>query len=606
MTVSGLARQDARARSGRFHEDRAGWIEDLDRARGHLGEDRHLGRSGGPTVRPEIYASWARCRALGLSPHAVAPVRAADADLDGPLARAVDPVVARRVAGLDQTGCALALTDSEGRLLRRWTLDRSLASRLDAAGVQPGFSVAEEHVGTTSAICLLTGSPIMVKGPEHFQVGFRDMTCAGAPVVHPVTRRVLGSLDLTCRFADTSPLALAWVVQLAQDVQDALLSGTSRRERLLLDAYLRHNRDARHPLVALDPSTIITNAAAARLLGGGHQAALWEHAAGVVHDGATAGSLQLDGGVTVDVVAHAVHAAGQVIGAVLTLKPVAARKLRPAAATHPAVLPGLVGRSRAWQELCRAAARVTPGHDRVLLVGERGTGRSGVAAALARGTSLMLDAGDTGTRGRWQADLAAGCRSADTVVLRHVDLLPADLADQTERTLAAAGRGVRVVATSGTRPWAADGSSGLLESFAVVLAVPPLRQRLDDLPLLLDALTVRESGERTVRWMPAAVQALRRVEWLHNVASLQALVRQLHGPRARGYVDVGDLPPELRGRASRRRLTALEKSEAETIMQALHEAHGNKFQAAGALGIARSTLYRKVRALGLDLSVLAF
>ncbi|WEV36056.1 helix-turn-helix domain-containing protein [Mycolicibacterium fortuitum] len=41
-------------------------------------------------------------------------------------------------------------------------------------------------------------------------------------------------------------------------------------------------------------------------------------------------------------------------------------------------------------------------------------------------------------------------------------------------------------------------------------------------------------------------------------------------------------------------------------MRALHEAGGNKQQAADTLGIARSTLYRKVRALGLDLRVNAY
>ncbi|HKT58832.1 MAG TPA: helix-turn-helix domain-containing protein, partial [Gemmatimonadales bacterium] len=63
-----------------------------------------------------------------------------------------------------------------------------------------------------------------------------------------------------------------------------------------------------------------------------------------------------------------------------------------------------------------------------------------------------------------------------------------------------------------------------------------------------------------------------------------------------------DLPPEYVARAARRQLAALEQIEAQTIVRALREAGGNKHQAALALGIARSTLYRKIRALGLDLS----
>jgi transcriptional regulator of acetoin/glycerol metabolism len=46
----------------------------------------------------------------------------------------------------------------------------------------------------------------------------------------------------------------------------------------------------------------------------------------------------------------------------------------------------------------------------------------------------------------------------------------------------------------------------------------------------------------------------------------------------------------------------LERLEAVAILQAVQEADGNKHQAAAALGIARSTLYRKMRSLGVDMT----
>ncbi|WP_101833951.1 helix-turn-helix domain-containing protein [Frankia canadensis] len=58
----------------------------------------------------------------------------------------------------------------------------------------------------------------------------------------------------------------------------------------------------------------------------------------------------------------------------------------------------------------------------------------------------------------------------------------------------------------------------------------------------------------------------------------------------------------MRARAARRQLHGLERVEAQAILQALAEAAGNKKVAADALGIARLTLYRKVRAFGVDLS----
>jgi hypothetical protein len=71
---------------------------------------------------------------------------------------------------------------------------------------------------------------------------------------------------------------------------------------------------------------------------------------------------------------------------------------------------------------------------------------------------------------------------------------------------------------------AAGPSRPLLDEFPSALEIPALRDRLDDLPALLAALTTRETGDGpTVRWMPDAIQALRRLPWPGNVASLEAL-----------------------------------------------------------------------------------
>ena len=71
-------------------------------------------------------------------------------------------------------------------------------------------------------------------------------------------------------------------------------------------------------------------------------------------------------------------------------------------------------------------------------------------------------------------------------------------------------------------------------------------------------------------------------------------------------IDAKDLPAEIRSRATRRTLVGLEQIEARAILEAMRDAGGNKRLAAESLGIARSTLYRKVRALGIDLSASNF
>lgn len=389
-----------------------------------------------------------------------------------------------------------------------------------------------------------------------------------------------------------------------------------RREQLLLDAYLTHNRDARHPIVVLDEATIITNAAAARLLGGLDQAMLWEHASRALgHAADVPPSLALDG-VQVAVECHPVTAGDEAVGAVLILKPEPnrerARLGRALAGQCLADLPGLVGRSPRWQALCRAVAAAGDGS--VLVVGEPGTGRLAVARSMLAPRSdtepiRVLDAAEAAAFGaiRWLREVEREDRQGETLVLRHLDLLDIELARATRTTLDRREGDRRVLATSTVGIFAAGAGNPLLESFSTEIAVPPLRERLADLPALLVTMTKRAVGDGPpVRWMPDAVQALSRLDWPGNLTSLDALVRRLVSRCRVGYIGAADLPADLVARASRRRLAGLEQAEARTIMHALHDAGGNKHQAASSLGIARSTLYRKVRALGLDLSTAAF
>jgi transcriptional regulator of acetoin/glycerol metabolism len=598
--------------------DKRDWFERLCRARESF---LTTGSAAAPAsdqsgIRLEVVESWRRSLRYGLNPGQVAPVAVPGVDLDGQLTRVVSTVVAPRMGVLEESMCALSLSDNKGSVLAQWVGSKAFGSWLEAHGIMPGASLDEAVIGTSSGICLLSGKPTMVRGPEHFSEAFSDATCAGAPVTHPTTRRLLGSLNLTCRYEDTSPVLLSWVTELARDVERAFQDLATRRERVLLDAYLVENRDARHPVVALNEQTIITNATAARLLESVDQALLWEHACRAIQQRQREPQrLVLTNGTVILVECREVAEVAETAGAVLKIRPVVERAAGCEPITPTPALGGLVGLGSRWRELCRRAQLAGDGW--ALITGERGVGKLAVAKAMAGNSSMtVLDAADAAAAGSraWLAkvsDLLLAASPGSVLVIRHADELARDVSTAAANLLRAhRDGGVRVLATA-TEGARHISSHRLLSEFTATIEVPAMRDRIEDLPVLLEALTAVAFGRlalspRPVRWMPDAVQTLTRLDWPSNVASLEALVLEVVQSNRTGYVGAKDLPADVVARASRRRLAGLEQVEAMAIIAALRDAGGNKNQAADALGIARSTLYRKVRALGIDLSTMTF
>jgi transcriptional regulator of acetoin/glycerol metabolism len=99
---------------------------------------------------------------------------------------------------------------------------------------------------------------------------------------------------------------------------------------------------------------------------------------------------------------------------------------------------------------------------------------------------------------------------------------------------------------------------------------------------------------------PAALQSFVQYRWPGNITelvdTLAALVSQVHA----SVIERRHLPRHLQQAPPRRHLTLIEAAERDAIIKALDAAAGNKSEAAALLGIGRTTLYRRLRQLGLD------
>ena len=111
-----------------------------------------------------------------------------DRDDDTILTRAAEPVL-REIADLFATEpVSVILCDADGVVLSRRTGDSALEQHLNRVWLAPGFSYAEQFVGTNGiGTALEARGPAQVFGHEHYVEHLEELACAGAPIRHPVT-----------------------------------------------------------------------------------------------------------------------------------------------------------------------------------------------------------------------------------------------------------------------------------------------------------------------------------------------------------------------------------------------------------------------------------
>ncbi len=302
-------------------------------------------------------------------------------------------------------------------------------------------------------------------------------------------------------------------------------------------------------------------------------------------------------------------------------------------------LENVVGRSEAMLQVYKTVARVAPTDATVLVVGESGTGKELVARALhaqsrrAAAAFVPVDCGAI-AEGVLESELfghakgaftgAASARrglfeeaNGGTIFLDEISNVNASLQARLLRVLQEGelrrvGESqpirvdVRVVAAT-NKDLAAEVKAGRFREDlfyrlnVVLLRLPPLRDRREDIPLLAEHFCARYAGERGATLTTEAREALMRHVWPGNVRELENVVARALALNPSGTILVDDLPEAIAGAAAKASgpgadliadkptLAELDRRYAERV---LRECGGNKTKAAEALGIDRKTLYR--------------
>jgi transcriptional regulator with PAS, ATPase and Fis domain len=218
--------------------------------------------------------------------------------------------------------------------------------------------------------------------------------------------------------------------------------------------------------------------------------------------------------------------------------------------------------------------------------------------ALARGGTLLLD--EIG-----EVSPALQVRLLRVLQEKEFEPLGATRTEEANvRVIAAANRDLAALVESGTF------RQDLYYRIKVMkIELPPLRQRREDIPLLTQHfITVFNAvqNKRVTGVSPDVLGVLTAHDYPGNVRELQNIIEHAFVLLHDGQIELAHLPGELvpisaqhgRGRTMIERSKAL---EVQAIREALARNGGNRLAAARELGMHKSTLFRKVRALGLDL-----
>jgi PAS domain S-box-containing protein len=292
----------------------------------------------------------------------------------------------------------------------------------------------------------------------------------------------------------------------------------------------------------------------------------------------------------------------------------------------------LIGRGAEHRRLLEQIEAASSSRAAVLVVGEEGTGKRLVARTIhQRGPRRMapflaydckalppeiLERQLFGTSNETPARLLPASDGA-TVMVGDILDLPRDL--QVRLVTGLDGR-VRLIATTAGDPDAALKFERLRPDLyyaltTLVLRLRPLRERLDELPILAQHLLDRanQKGERRREgFSRAALDALLAYDWPGNLHELARVIDEAHARGLDDTVQLDDIPASIRGQRGgayqpprlatgpmplKEMLTQIER---RLIERALERAGDNKSRAAKLLGVNRPFLYRRLKELGIS------
>ena len=618
-------------------------------------------------LRYPVSDSWRRCLDKNVNPtlrYAPEPVNRAQLEtiLDSQ-ARLLDvSTEAMTVASqfLAQTGTVIVLADSSGMIIETGGDPQTLKSA-EHIHLLPGSPWCEEICGTNAiGTALLLERPVQVHASEHFCEGIQKWTCSATVIRDPSDKHILGVLSVSGASKTYNRQTLALAVSTAERIQLALANQKAETGFRLLDASLDMWRERGDGIMLFDDHGFLIKANTHAY---GALAALGVNISFTLGFRLTSLCLDEKGRLTGDLPQwlsvdwlQSVVAQGLRLGTLLRIP----RKSLDRSPVQRMVdhrkketligFDQIIGKSPALLDALRKAKQLACSHVPILLQGETGVGKEAFAQGIhysgvgQDGPFVSINCGSlskdllyselfgyaegafTGARrGGMKGKIEAA--NGGTLFLDEIGEMPLDVQSYLLRVLEEGEiyrlgenepRKVNFRLVAATHRDLRDDvahqlfRSDLFYRIAVTsVRIPSLRERKEDIPMLIEHLLTHLAGRHCIPVPHVEDDVLRYLSaysWPGNVRELRNVIEGML-LMGGGNLKVSDLPsyvPQTAIESFNKPVGSLRESECQVISRAIECCRGNLTLVAKELGIAKSTLYLRMKRHGISRKVQSY
>jgi transcriptional regulator of acetoin/glycerol metabolism len=570
------------------------------------------------------------------------------------------PVMDMIQISLRETGFIITLIDKDGYVLVVRG-DKDIMKMAKENYYQPGCLRTVEHAGTNAiGVCLLEGKPIQLTGAEHYKVYHHPWTCSSAPV-YDRDGKIIGAITLSGKSIGRHKHTLALVIAAAETIEGRLRERELMAEKQRLSSIISLIFNAiSDGVIGVDNNLDIVriNKTAGEMLGLDVETTSGRRLTEIIQPEisliqAIKNRKSLVGQVISFVCPNGhksyvcsldplMNASGHILGAIIKI----AEKRRMINITKK--LSGnyakyefrdIKGNSRELKNQIKMAKIAAKTNSRVLIIGESGTGKELFAQAIHNHSSRknepfvaiscaaiprdLIESELFGYRGgaftgaRKEGQLGKfELANKGTLFLDEIDGLPLDLQAKLLRVLQqneirrlggskTLPIDVRVIAASNADLMREIEHGNFREDLyyrisVVEITIPPLRDRIEDLELLVNHIINRQSQEMGFgipKISKEVLEVTKKYHWPGNVRELENCLEQMVLISQGEPIRKDHLPVRLSKKRVEpvRDASSLHEVYKQTVEATLDRCKGNISVAAKELKIARSTLYRKMK-----------